>query len=62
MASGVTLVVTLGLEKRYAKSARLYWVVMLVTLVTLYSLNSIEIGTDAELDMHVGTVQVLYAL
>jgi hypothetical protein len=44
MTSGVALVVTLHREKRHAKSAQFHWSVMLVTLVTLYSLDSI--GTD----------------
>jgi hypothetical protein len=47
MAKGVTLVVTLRLEKRHAKSARFYWLVMLVTLVTIYSLDSVGTGLVA---------------
>jgi hypothetical protein len=59
VTSDVTLVVTLQSEKRYAQSARFYWLVMLVTLVTLYSLKPIGTGTDAGLDMNMGAVHVL---
>ncbi len=51
----MTLVVTLHLEKRHTKDARFYWPVMLVTLVTLYSLDSVGTGTVASLDMGTGT-------